>query len=120
MKIDRQAVYQKYNGHCGYCGCELAYKEMQVDHIVSQFHYKLKIHTKYTDKDMNDFSNLMPTCRVCNKWKSAQSLEHFRKEIAQQIKRLNEYSANFRFAKKYNLVQETPHPIVFYFETINS
>lgn len=29
----RQAVYAKYNGHCAYCGCEIDYKDMQVDHI---------------------------------------------------------------------------------------
>ena len=29
----RQAVYAKYNGHCAYCGCEIGYKDMQVDHI---------------------------------------------------------------------------------------
>jgi 5-methylcytosine-specific restriction endonuclease McrA len=117
-KINRQEVYQKCLGHCGYCGCEISFKEMQVDHIVSQFHYKLHLHKKYTDKEMNDISNLLPTCRVCNKWKSSHSVEQFRKEIEEQIKRLNEYNSNFRFAKKYNLIQETPHKIVFYFESI--
>lgn len=24
----REQVYQKYNGHCAYCGCELDYKEL--------------------------------------------------------------------------------------------
>lgn len=117
-KINRQEVYDKCGGHCGYCGCEIAFKEMQVDHIVSQFHYKLKIHKKYTDKEMDDISNLLPTCRVCNKWKSSHSVEQFRKEIGEQLRRLNEYNPNFRFAKKYNLVQETPHPITFYFESL--
>lgn len=31
----RQKVYEKHNGHCAYCGCELEYKDMQVDHIDS-------------------------------------------------------------------------------------
>lgn len=34
-KLVREKVYQKYNGHCAYCGCELQYKDMQVDHIES-------------------------------------------------------------------------------------
>lgn len=29
----RQKVYEKYDGHCAYCGCKLEYKDMQVDHI---------------------------------------------------------------------------------------
>ena len=83
MKINRQEVYDKCYGHCGYCGCEITFKEMQVDHIVSQFHFKLKLQEKYTNKEMNDISNLLPTCRVCNKWKSSHSLEQFRKEIGE-------------------------------------
>lgn len=118
-KINREEVYNKCNGKCGYCGIDLKMKEMQVDHIVSQFHYRLNIHKKYTDNDdMNHIDNLLPTCRICNKWKSSHSLETFRKEIELQVKRLNMYSPNYRFAKKYKLIQETEHKIVFYFENI--
>ena len=115
-KINRQEVYDKCGGRCGYCGCEITMKEFQVDHIISQFHYKLKIHKKYTsNEDMNHIDNLLPTCRVCNKWKSSHSLEQFRIEIGEQIRRLNEYNPNYRFANKYGLVCETPHDIIFYF-----
>jgi 5-methylcytosine-specific restriction endonuclease McrA len=30
----RLEVYNKYNGHCAYCGKELEYKDMQVDHLI--------------------------------------------------------------------------------------
>lgn len=33
-KDERMAVYKKTNGHCAYCGCELEYKDMQVDHVI--------------------------------------------------------------------------------------
>ena len=33
-KDERMAVYEKTNGHCAYCGCELEYKDMQVDHVI--------------------------------------------------------------------------------------
>ena len=33
-KSVRIAVYQKCNGHCAYCGCDLQYKDMQVDHVI--------------------------------------------------------------------------------------
>ena len=32
-KAMRQQVYDSLNGHCGYCGCKITIKEMQVDHI---------------------------------------------------------------------------------------
>ena len=31
-KAMRQQVYEKYGGHCAYCGRQIEYKEMQVDH----------------------------------------------------------------------------------------
>lgn len=33
-KDERMAIYKKTNGHCAYCGCELEYKDMQVDHVI--------------------------------------------------------------------------------------
>jgi predicted restriction endonuclease len=112
----RQTVYEKYDGHCAYCGCYLNFKDMQVDHLVSQFHFKFNMAEKYTDKELNDIENLMPSCRVCNKWKSCHSVEQFRFEIEEQLARLNEYSSNFRLAKKYGLVEEKQQSILFYFE----
>ena len=117
MKIGRQKVYDKYNGHCAYCGCKIKFKEMQVDHLVAQRKYSLGIAHKHTDKLMNEFDNLMPSCRYCNKWKNDFDIEFFRLEISRQLKRLNEYNANYRFAKRYGLIEETPKQIIFYFET---
>ena len=127
MKIDRTKVYEKCGGHCGYCGVEIKIKEMQVDHIIPSSFYFHHIKNKHrvpsflshlTESDVNHIDNLLPTCRVCNKWKSAHDLELFRKELSEQVKRLNDYSSNYRIAKKYGQIVETPNPIVFYFETI--
>lgn len=128
-KIDRKAVYESLGGHCAYCGETIEYKDMQVDHIIPKqfFEWHLKNefkippflkHLKLYDVDHSD--NLLPTCRVCNKWKSAHDLELFRSEIFAQIERLNKRSSNYRMAKKYGLVQETPNPIIFYFEKHNT
>ena len=27
-------IYRKYQGHCAYCGKQMVYSEMQIDHIV--------------------------------------------------------------------------------------
>lgn len=127
MKINRQEVYDKCGGRCAYCGEEITIKQMQVDHIIPSSFYLHHIKNKFrvpeflnhlTDGDVNHIDNLLPTCRVCNKWKSAHDLELFRKEIYEQVRRLNDYSSNYRMAKRYGLVQETIKPIVFYFESI--
>lgn len=120
MKINRQEVFDKCNGKCGYCGDDISINKFQVDHIVSRFHYENNLNKKYgSNTDINHIDNLMPSCSVCNKWKSAHSLEQFRKEISLQLERLNKYNSNYRFAKKYNLINETPHEILFHFEKIN-
>ena len=32
-KSERQQIYDMFNGHCAYCGCEITLKQMQADHI---------------------------------------------------------------------------------------
>lgn len=124
----RVAVWQKYNGHCAYCGKEIAYKEMQVDHIIPKQFFIWHVKNKFKipvflnhlkEEDVNHMDNLAPTCRVCNKWKSAHHLELFRSELSDQLKRLNTYSSNYKIAKMYGLVKEDIKPIVFYFEKHN-
>lgn len=74
-KSKREAVYRKYDGHCAYCGREIAYKDMQVDHF-----YPLRA-WGIEDAGTDDFDNLMPACRMCNHYKRANSLETFRRYI---------------------------------------
>jgi 5-methylcytosine-specific restriction endonuclease McrA len=125
MKIDRILIYNKFNGHCAYCGEKIDIKDMQVDHIIPQRNFLMHIKNKYkvpnflkhlTESDKNHIDNLLPSCRVCNKWKDAFDLELFRHELEQQTKRLDGVSSNYRIAKKYGLIQETDNKVVFYFE----
>ncbi len=121
----RKIVYDKCKGHCSYCGISISFKEMQVDHIIPKNEYKMLITRQFripkfllhlTINDVDHIDNLNPACRVCNKWKSTFDFELFRSEISEQIKRVNEYSPNYRMAKRFGLVNETPKPIKFYFE----
>lgn len=100
---------------------------MQVDHIIPQSEFIVHVKNQWripkflkhlTEYDVNHIDNLMPACRICNKWKSAFTLDQFRNELFEQVKRLNDYSANYRMAKKYGLVIESVRPVVFYFETL--
>jgi hypothetical protein len=124
----RLQVLNKTNGHCAYCGVFLD-NIFQIDHIVAQRIFVSSIKNKthiplflshLTEIDLNHIDNLLPACRVCNKWKDTHHLELFRSEIEAQIERLNRSSSNFRFAKKYGLVKENPKSIIFYFENIKN
>lgn len=101
----REQVYQKYNGHCAYCGCELDYKDMQVDHIESV----------YKNGENNDIDNLMPSCRMCNFYKGISDIDYFRKRLETLHERLQKPFI-YCLALKYGLIEENRKKIKFYFE----
>ena len=120
-KETRIAVWGKYDKHCAYCGKEIEYKQMQIDHIEPLFrNYKDK-ELEYMKRSRGEHNtdNFNPSCARCNRWKSTYTLEQFKKEISLQIDRLNRDSNNYRMAIDFGLIQETKVPVKFYFETIN-
>ena len=105
MKIDRQKVYEKYNGHCAYCGKAIAIKDMQVDHILSK-----------RNGGTNDIANLNPSCRLCNHYKRAADTEAFRNDLlGGLIKRLMKIYI-FRVALDYGMITINGWDKKFYFE----
>ena len=108
-KAVRQTVYEKYGGRCAYCGREIAYKDMQVDHF--------KPKRGWEESGSDDISNLMPSCRMCNHYKRANSLETFRFYI-QEIPRKLRMNYIYKVGLVYGNVLENEKPIKFYFETV--
>ena len=117
-KKTRLKSYDKYNHRCAYCGCDLEYKDMQVDHVKSVY-TNFDLRETMTEKEMYDEENFMPTCRQCNFYKSTMTVEDFRKRL--QTTMMNNLRKNFgyRLAVKYGLVEEKTKNIVFYFETLS-
>mgnify|MGYP001224197029 CR=1 FL=1 len=107
----RLKIWNKYDKKCAYCGCELEYKEMQVDHIQSKFHHE------YYDLEENKdrIENLNPSCRQCNFYKSSDTLEAFRKNLSTIHERLNK-AFIFRLAVKHGIVEYKGFDGKFYFE----
>ena len=104
-KIDRKKVFDKYNGHCAYCGCELTLKSMQVDHITSK-----------RNGGTDDISNLNPSCRLCNHYKSAEGLIAWRDWLlAGVIERLMKVYI-FRVALAFGMIEIKGWDKRFYFE----
>lgn len=77
----RQKVYEKYDGHCAYCGKKLEYKDMQVDHIKSH----------YLDGS-DELENYNPSCRQCNFYKGTMDIEDFRVQLTKLRERLQKVS----------------------------
>ena len=84
----RKFIFRSCNGKCSYCGCELHYRHMQVDHVKS-----LHNHGK------DDVSNMTASCRDCNHLKGACSLEGFRKRLKKflQIPPVTDFQKRLHF-----------------------
>ena len=105
--MDRKSVWEKYGGRCAYCGRKIEYKDMQVDHMYPK-----------ANGGTDDFSNLMPSCRTCNHYKRAESLETFRKWISTIPQKLGERQYIYKVGMAYGFYDDEPREVEFYFESL--
>lgn len=101
----RLLVYEKTKGKCAYCGIDINYKEMQIDHVTP-------LHRGGTDTQDNRF----PACRSCNHYKSTLTLEEFKEAIERFNGVLLRDSVTYKNAVRFGQIKPTPHEVVFYFE----
>ncbi|WP_312107703.1 HNH endonuclease signature motif containing protein [Lachnoclostridium sp.] len=106
-KATRLKVYEKCNGHCAYCGCELEYKDMQVEHV-----------KPLSICGADQIENMLPACRSCNHYKSTLDLEGFRKYLSGLHKRMLRDNVNYRTLNRFKLIEQNTQQIQFYFEQI--
>ena len=112
-KEQRNTLHQKYNGKCAYCGCDLS-KRWHADHIEPIVRNWMDGTCEKPENE--NFENLNPACPSCNIQKNSYSLEQFRENIKEFVGSLNKYSTQYKFAKKYGLIEETEIEVKFYFE----
>lgn len=123
----RQAVYEKYGGHCAYCGKEITIKEMQVDHsiaIAKQYYSTRetmeKVWAMIADGTINDIDNLMPACRACNFYKGINDIDGFRRNILETLSHTCCSTFQARLAMQYGMITYKPWDGKFYFEKVNA
>lgn len=119
----RLKVYDKYRGHCAYCGKEIMMKDMQVDYIipVMKSYYGAreeaeKVRQMIADGSFNDIDNLMPSCRACNFYKSMGDVESLRRRIFSELEHTCRSSFQTRLAMQYGIITYKPWDGKFYFE----
>lgn len=107
----RVLIYQKYNGHCAYCGVQLEGR-FTVDHIEPlKRGYNKNIHS-----GLESFENYNPCCQSCNSSKSDFTLEQWRQEIYKKFDRVKRESSNFRLLIRMGIVPSSPNDFLFHFE----
>lgn len=103
--MNRRDIYNRYTGHCAYCGKKIEFDDMTIDHIVPQ---------SKGGKDTPE--NTVPACQLCNNQKSDRTIEEFREFINDLTDVLDE-SKQYRLAIRYKkVVPVKPNPVTFYFE----
>ncbi len=107
-KSDRQKVFDKYEGRCAYCGCELV-KGWHVDHI-----------DPIVYGGSNEMQNLNPSCKYCNNYKCHSKLETFRMYAKQMFNDKLEYlfksKTKMQVAINMGVIKHQAWDGIFYFE----
>lgn len=116
-KALRERIYNKYNGHCAYCGTPLPITEMQVDHLQPKWHnlsYE-ECRKRGLVRGTDEESNLMPSCRACNYYKHTSTIEGFRARLNMLLTNaMGTFDA--KLALKYQMIKLQVWDGKFYFE----
>lgn len=122
-KHERELIRNKYDNRCAYCGCELK-KGWHTDHIEPIVRYfdwnrdkgRYEATGSCRKPENETLENYNPSCASCNIQKNSFTIEQFRDNIKQFVNSLNQYSTQYKFAKRYGLVCENDIKVEFYFE----
>lgn len=136
--IDRVAVFEKFNGKCGYSGTKLE-SDWQVDHLFPKrcgHFYESDVMRNYHNfkgSCVDSIDNLMPSQKIINHYKGGLFLEEFRDwylaGLHKRIAKLPKNPRTERSIKKkiyllkvagyFGITKYNPFSGKFYFETIN-
>ena len=118
-KKQREEVYKKLSGHCGYCGKEITFKQMQVDHMKPQClrTNNIVLFEGQVIDTTDHIENLMPACRRCNHYKRSNDVEGFRallKDLHERLVKI--YIVNV--GVDFGMMDIKPFDGTFYFEKL--
>lgn len=114
-KQQRQTLRNKFDGRCAYCG-DLLEDRWHADHIEPIVRNWWNGTCEHPE--LNTLDNFNPSCPSCNIVKSSMSLDSFRKIIGGFITSLNRDSTQYKFAKRYGLLEEKEIEVKFWFERV--
>ena len=106
----RWIVFNKYDGHCAYCGVELS-DRFTIDHLIP----KRRWNTDLPHGDSKLY-NYMPCCQSCNSGKNSFELEDWRIFIKNRFNVLLRDSSQFRSLLRFGIINRTENDVIFYFE----
>ena len=113
-----ERILAENRGRCAYCGKELRFEDMQVDHIVPVWRGRDHVTlSKVTAIGDDSFENLNPACRACNFRKGTSSVEDFRRILREQCQGIMKRSFQVRQSLDFGLLEWHDMDVVFFFES---
>lgn len=103
---ERQKIYDKCKGHCAYCGCELEYRDMQVDHVIP-----------LRRGGSDDVDNMLPACRSCNHYKATLTADEYKEYVSRIPDRLHRDSIPYQVGERFGIIRSN-RDARFYFEKL--
>ena len=98
-KAMRKLVYDKYGGHCAYCGVLIPPGESVMD--------------RYYPNKGDGYENLMPCCHACYRIKGGKTPREFQDYIEARRAKAQK-GEDYRYAKKFGLIVDSMR-LVFYY-----
>ena len=116
LKI-RESVFQKYDGHCAYCGKILNKSHFAIDHIEPRFraHSDTQLLQLNRIRGADSIENFNPSCMGCNSSKSTYTIEKWRSEINKKHERLLKFEPSYNLLFRLGMIEQT-RSCIFYFE----
>jgi len=102
---ERAYLYEMFDGRCAYCGREMCFDQMTVDHKVS-----------LANGGADSLENKLPACLQCNNRKGSMTLGKFRKSLVNQVSVVRGMSPLFRMLEAYGIIEVHEERVTFYFE----
>ena len=102
---ERKKIFDMFQGHCAYCGTEVTFRGMQVDHI-----------NPLAAGGEDVLTNMFPACRSCNHYKHTLDVEGFRTYLEGIPKRLERDCIAYQVGARFGIVKVGESRVVFYFE----
>jgi 5-methylcytosine-specific restriction endonuclease McrA len=125
-KKQREALRQKFDGRCAYCGGNL--KDMHADHLEPVVRVTTdawsrplpRSEHKIIKPERNVVANMMPACKSCNLHKGGYSLEGWRDIIQRSGEIVRKQTSTFKAGERFGVITVSDAPVRFYFETLSA
>lgn len=102
---ERKHFFDIFHGRCAYCGTEVTFRGMQIDH---------KVPLAAGGEDA--LANMYPACRSCNHYKHTLDIEGFRAYLEGIPKRLERDCIAYQVGVRFGIVKVGESRVKFYFE----